>query len=145
MSAQPVSTRRPTIVEHAARVRSVCIEWGISRRALGEHAPEGSATLITLRYEASHDQHEHWTLLDPDSKSTAKLPERITHRLGVPGLRVAGGRVHVHSPMLYAFVSIDNPDEHELLYARTPIFELLGVAGGRYQTLGARVDTTDHA
>ena len=140
MSAQPVSMRRPLAIEHSARARGVCIEWGISRRALGAHAPSGDSALITLRYEAAADQHERFTLLDTRSGQRATMPDRVTRGFAIPSLRVAGGRLHVQSPMLYAFVSIEHPESPELLYARTPIFEMLGVAGGRYQPMGARVE-----
>lgn len=141
MSAQPVSTsRRPVVVDPIAGLRSVRIEWGISRRALGTHAPVGNAPLITLRYEASPAQDERLTLFDPISEQRAPLPERVTGALGVPNLRSSGGRLHVQSPVLYAFLSTEHPSAPELLYARTPIFEMLGIAGGRYQPLGASIE-----
>lgn len=141
MSAQPVSSsRRPVVVEPIAGLRSVRIEWGISRRALGDHAPAGNAPLITLRYEATPGQSEQLTLLDPISQQPSPLPDRITSGLGVPNLRCSGGRLHIQSPLLYAFLSTDHPTAPELLYARTPIFGMLGIAGGRYQPLGVRVE-----
>lgn len=140
MSAHPVSPRSPLVIEHPPRVRCVRIEWGVSRMALGDRAPHGSASLVTLRYQATPDSEERWSLLDPTSGCVAPIPHPPGGHPSLPTIRFAGQRVHIHSPTLYAFISLDNADNAELLYARTPIFEMLKVGGGRYQPLDASVE-----
>ena len=139
MSAQPTSSRPAINIPCPATLRSLVIEWGISRRAMGDRAPAGTSLLLTLRYSAELDQPEHWTLLDPVSKAETPLPDELTRLLSIPTVRVSGDRVHVHSPMLYAFVGIDDHDSPTLMYARTRVFELLQLGGGRYQPMGVRV------
>lgn len=140
MSAHPVSSRRPVVFEHPARVRCVRIEWGISRLSLGELAPGGDSVLVTLRYQATPDNPEQWSLLDPASGRVAPISDRLAQHASTPSIRCAGARVHIHSTTLYAFISLDEGDCAELLYARTPAFGLLGIGGGRYQPLGASVE-----
>lgn len=142
MSANPIQHRRVLAITPRAAVRSLVIEWGLSRRALGELAPEGRSVLLTLRYEGAPDQRERVSIIDPSSGARCELPESLLDACGVPQIRVAGDRVHVQSPLLYAFVSIEH-EEPELLYARTQVFRLLGIAGGRYQPQGVRV-TAQH-
>ena len=99
--------------------------------ALGDRAPKGSSAIITLRYVADPNSNERWTLHDPKSGATNTLDlEQLPTTIA--SVRTSGGCVHIHSPSMYAFVSIEN-DEPELLYARTRIFESLRLAGGRYQ------------
>jgi len=116
-------------------VQALRIEWGVSRRALGDRAPLGTSALITLRFETQLGPTSTWVLIDPKSNNQIALDES-----GETQVRVAGGCVHVHGPSLYAFISIEHPDQPELLYARTDVFERLQILGGRYQPLGARVE-----
>ena len=140
MSAHPTTRRAITPVRVSASVRSIIIEWGVSRSSLGSLAPEGSSHLITLRYHTTPDEPERWSLIDP-----ARNAERVLdfeHGTSIPEIRVSGGCVLVRSPSVYAFVSIEKK-EPALLYARTGIFGSLGIAGGRYQPLGVRVISRD--
>lgn len=121
-----------------ASIGLLAIEWGVSRRALGERAPRGASSLLTLRYTASPEGRETWTLIDPGTGSARDV--EAPSQGGSPELRSSGGRVHVHSPTIYAFVSIEH-DEPELLYARTTMFERMGIAGGRYQPQRVEVRT----
>ncbi len=120
-------------------VRMLRIDWGVSRRALGVRAPSGSESLITLRFEAQPDGPEQWSLIDPRSQARVTIDPPIDPKHTRTHIRVAGACVHVRGPSLYAFVSIEHPDRPDLLYARTDIFNRLGIAGGRYQPLGVRV------
>lgn len=140
MTAQTTRLRAPVVVGHIPAPNRVCIEWGISRRALGDLAPQGHAKLLTLRYEASPDSSESWSLFDPHSEGRVTLNGRIAKLPALPSIRTTGGHVHVQSPTIYAFVSIEQPDQPALLYARTSVFDRLGISGGRYQPIGAQID-----
>ncbi len=144
MSANPVSRHRALEVAPSPAARSVTIEWGVSRRAMGAHAPTGNAPLLTLRYDAAPGEPERWSLIDPVSSTREDLPQSVLDACSVPEIQAANGHVHLRSPMMYAFVSIDRPDAPELLYARTTIFSILGIAGGRYQPRGAAVVLGSH-
>ena len=132
MSAHPRTRSGPVRMRLAPPVQSLAIEWGVSRSAMGDRAPEGRSSLLTLRYEASPGEPESWVLIDPRSGARSDVGIVPVRDGGVPDLRSSGGRVHVHSPTIYAFVSIEH-DEPELMYARTTMFERMGIAGGRYQ------------
>ena len=138
MSANPINRRPALAITPQPALRSITIEWGVSRRGVGQIAPKGTASLLTLRYQAGPGQREQWSLLDPVSGASSALPARINEMSSTSDVRISGDCVHIQSPMLYAFVSIAH-DEPELLYARTPIFEHLRIAGGRYQPRGVSV------
>lgn len=140
MSAHPTTRRAITPVRVSASVRSIVLEWGVSRSSLGSLAPEGSSHLITLRYHANPNAPERWSLIDPARKLERVLD--LEHRTTIPEIRVSGGCVLVRSSSMYAFVSIEKK-EPALLYARTGIFGSLGIAGGRYQPAGVRVIMRD--
>lgn len=137
MSAHPRVRSRVPALRVSPCVSGVVIDWGVSRLSLGDLAPEGPSALLTLRYEASSSSPECWALIDPRSKHKSNLTLPI-EPASYSQVRCSGGCVHLQSPSMYAFVSIEG-DEPELLYARTRIFEMLGIAGGRYQPLGVRV------
>jgi hypothetical protein len=137
MSAHPSVQSGVLALRVTPGVSGVVIEWGVSRLALGDLAPKGPSALLTLRYEGASNAPECWSLLDPRSQETRALSHPI-EPAGYPQVRCSGGCVHVHSPSMYAFVSVED-DEPNLLYARTQIFEALGIAGGRYHPLGVRV------
>ncbi len=139
MSAQPASRFKPISIDAPAPVRSMRIEWGISRRALGDHAPRGNAALITLRFETDQHGHGMWSLIDAQSNAQTTLPPTAQPASAACGILQAGTCIHIECDSLYAFVSIERSGEPELLYARTDVFERLGIPGGRYQPLGARV------
>jgi hypothetical protein len=128
MSAHPTTRRAITPVRVSASVRSIVLEWGVSRSSLGSLAPEGSSHLITLRYHANPDAPERWSLVDPTRKLERVLD--LGHGTSIPEIRISGGCVLVRSSSVYAFISIEKK-EPALLYARTGIFGSLGIAGGR--------------
>ena len=140
MSAQPTNRANPVRVSVLPALRSVTIEWGVSRRAMADLAPKGNAPLLTLRYKASPDARESWSIQDPVSHDSIELPRMDQSLAGIPEIRVSSGYVHIRSAMLYAFVSLEN-ERPELLYARTSIFEQLGVGGGRYQPAGVKIES----
>lgn len=131
MSASPTHHRRAPSFRASPIVSGVQIEWGISRLALGDRAPSGSSAIVTLRYVCDSDAKERWSLHDPISgaSSTLELGQLLN---SIASVQTSGGCVHIHSPSMYAFVSIEH-DEPKLLYARTRIFEALKITGGRYQ------------
>ncbi len=131
MSASPTRHRSAPSLRVSPAVSNVQIEWAISRMAMGDRAPKGTSAIITLRYVANPNSNERWTLHDPRSDATTTLDLEQLPRT-IANVRTSGGCVHIHSPSMYAFVSIEN-DEPQLLYARTRIFESLKLAGGRYQ------------
>ena len=135
MSAQPTNRANPVRVSVLPALRSVTIEWGVSRRAITELAPKGNAPLLTLRYNAAPDASESWSIHDPITRKSIELPRMDQSLAGIPEIRVSAGYVHIRSASLYAFVSLENK-RPELLYARTSIFEQLGIRGGRYQPMG---------
>ena len=139
MTAQPTKRANPVRVSVLPALRAVTIDWGVSRRAMKELAPNGNAPLLTLRYHASPDASESWSIHDPVSHESFELPRMDESLAGIPEIRVSAGYIHIRSAMLYAFVSLE-ADQPELLYARTNIFEQLGIAGGRYQPLGVQVE-----
>ena len=139
MSAHPMSRTKPLVIEATRQVRSLRIDWGISRRALGERAPVGTDPLVTLRFETRSNEIPSWVLIDPRSNERVGIDPPREKNIAETHIRIAGDCVHIHGPELYAFVSIKNPNQPELLYARTNVFERLGISGGRYQPLGARV------
>jgi len=136
MSAHTSVRRGSSPVRVMPGVSRVVLEWGVSRSALGEHAPEGRAHLVTLRYEASPGSSERWTLIDPERNSERVVAGELCD--SKPMVRNSGGCVLVRSSSMYAFVSIER-DAPSLLYARTGVFASLGVGGGRYQPMGVRV------
>jgi hypothetical protein len=140
MTAQTTRMRAPAVVGHTPTPDRVFIEWGISRRALGDLAPSGDSKLLTLRYEGSPDASESWTLFDPQSQTRITLNGQIAKLPAQPSIRSSGGHVLVQSPTIYAFVSIEQPEQPALLYARTSVFDRLSISGGRYQPMGARID-----
>ncbi len=140
MSAQPTSRSGALRVRSAAALRRVEIEWGVSRRALGERAPAGDSALLTLRYRGDVGAEERWELIDPGSGASVPVVPAGAAGASVPEIRSSGGCVHVHSATIYAFISSEH-DRPELLYARTPIFASLRVGGGRYQPQEVRLRT----
>lgn len=124
----------------APEVRELRIEWGISRRALGERAPAGGDPLVMLRFESVAQADPRWVLIDRRSKNRIVLDTPADPSCGETRVCLAGDCVHVHSPALYAFISIEHPQQPELLYVRTDVFARLGIAGGRYQPLGVAVE-----
>ena len=140
MSANPIQHRRVLAITPQPALRSLAIEWGVSRRALGTLSPAGRSVLLTVRYEASPGQPESISIFDPSSGAQSTLPASLIESCSVPQIRVAGDRVHVQSPLLYAFISIEH-ERPELLYARTGVFGMLQIQGGRYQPQGVRVET----
>lgn len=134
-----MSRSKPLVIEATRQVRSLRIDWGISRLALGERAPGGTNPLVTLRFETRTNEIPSWMLIDQQSNKQVEIDPPRDQRIAETHIRIAGDCVHIHGPGLYAFVSIKNPNQPELLYARTNVFERLGISGGRYQPLGARV------
>lgn len=141
MSAQATRQTGALRVRSAPSLRRVEIEWGVSRRALGERAPAGGSALLTLRYQGDVGGDERWELIDPGSGASVAVAPMGHAGASVPEIRSSGGCVHVHSPTIYAFISSEH-DRPELLYARTPMFASLRVGGGRYQPQGVRLRTS---
>lgn len=149
MSANPTTSRPARVLApnqgpnqspNQSPIARIHIEWGLSRAGAETIAPQGTAPLLALRYEARPDQPERWTLTDPAANTSTTIPNPIAPD-AIPTIRASGGCIHIQSPSMYAFISIST-DEPELLYARTHIFRTLGIAGGRYQPGPVRVMST---
>lgn len=140
MSAHPLPSTKPPALQPVPHIRSLRIEWGISRRSLGTRAPAGSDPLVTLRFQTGPGATPSWVLIDPKSGNQIELALPQDPSCPQSQVRLAGNCVHVLAPALYAFVSIERADTPELLYARTDVFKRMNIPGGRYRPLGARVE-----
>jgi len=134
---QPVRVANPQArgEPRAPAVTPVTITWGVSRRALGEHAPAGRSPLVHLQLDIDANALGAWSIRDPRSAKAVILgiadgdPVECTP---------AGDCLLIRSEHIHALIrtAAETP---ELLYARTPIFQTLNIPGGRYQVIGVEL------
>jgi|GEM_PF-5966396 len=130
----------------AQRVRAVRISWKVSRSALGEHAPEGHCPFVTLELTINPR--------DPDQPITCAVfdPKHAAHKaieLAGPDqpIRIADSAMGIviesddPTDLVCHLRSTTHGDGYELVYIRSSIFEQLQVPGGRYEPIGADIET----
>jgi len=142
MSAQPAprTARTPLVtieLDRPAGLRSIVIRWGVSRGAVESIAPKGTSRMLELEFRIDQETRTKWVLLDPGTHaariieaSSAMGAVRITHR---------GRSVHIESELLSCYIEEASGGGFELIYARTAIFSVLGVPGGRYEPIGCEL------
>jgi hypothetical protein len=141
----------------AARTRSstsssrIVLSWGVSRKAIGELAPEGTSLLVHLecRIDLSDSNSINesrctirWALTDPADRSPGDPTSMNSLFYEGTAQSVSNADwVHFSSPVISASMRATTNDEYQLVYSKTDIFQQLQIAGGRYLPIGCSIQS----
>jgi len=139
------SSIKPVIVEcnpdPIAQAIAVTIRWEISRQAIAAHAPTPTGIAHTLILELAASQSTHilqtkWTLTDPTTNTQCTLTHPSLADASTDQITIERKLAILNTAHTQAVIELD---QSTLLLARTSLFKTLGIPGGRYKPLGARI------
>jgi hypothetical protein len=142
MSAQPAprTTRTSPVaieLDRPVALRSIVIRWGVSRGAIESIAPKGTSRMLELELRIDRQTRSQWVLLDPGTHA-ARIIE-ASPAMGEMLITQRGRSIHIESDLLSCYIEEASDGGFELIYARTAIFSVLGVPGGRYEPIGCEL------
>jgi len=141
----PVAIELDQDARRAQSVKTVRISWKVSRSALGEHAPDGHCPFVTLELAINPcdaDQPMSCSVIDP-KQATRRAIELSGPNPTIRVVDSAMGIVIESSDLICHLRANDQLDGYELVYIRSSIFEQLNIPGGRYEPIGAQVESNE--
>lgn len=129
---------RPNEVASPEAIRTVAVTWSVSRRAMADRAPTGTARVLDLTITLDN--------LGPAARGTVTLTDPVTGRgvtldslesVSVEVIHDIRAEIHIEAPgVLHATIAAGD-GSWRLVYARTPLLTAMGVPGGRAQAMSA--------
>lgn len=131
---------RPSEVVSPETIRTVAVTWSVSRRAMADRAPAGTARVLNLTIALDN--------LGPAARGTVTLTDPATsHSITLDSLESVSvevihdirAEIHIEAPGVLHATIAPGDGSWRLVYARTPLLTALGVPGGRAQAMSASV------
>lgn len=130
------SLHRPSEVAPPETIRTVAVTWSVSRRAVADRAPAGTARVLDLTITLDN--------LGPAARGTVTLTDPSTGRgitldtlesVCVEVIYDIRAEIHIEAPGVLHATIAPGDGSWRLVYARTPLLTAMGVPGGRAQAM----------